>query len=89
MTVLMDIADMPGFNVDGPQNGIRSVSAGLVEFGAEPRYWRSIPTARCVRHGACNCVARTKTGRIYRCPTCNEGAYRPDVDQTNLRVVAP
>lgn len=85
---LVDIADMPGFNVDGPQNGIRSVTAELIEWGSEygtTTVWkdehRSIATVRCVLHGATNCVAVLGGGgKLYRCPTCNEGAYRPDRD---------
>jgi hypothetical protein len=76
--VLLDIADMPGFNVDGPQNGIRSVTSGLIEWGTEDWSSYSIPTVRCTRHGATNCVAKLADGgSLWRCPTCNEGAYRP------------
>lgn len=83
--VLMNIADMPDFNVDGPQNGARSVTKNQVYYGdtwipdlhpgSSPSY--AIPTVNCIAHGAMNCVTKMSHGVLWRCLTCNVGAYEP------------
>jgi hypothetical protein len=63
---LKDIKDMPGFNII-VKNGVDSVSSGKVK--------ESINGPLCIIHGAMNCVAVLRTGKLYRCLACNEGAY--------------
>ena len=75
---LRDIRSMPGFNPQVP-NGADSVSSGLVYFG-QPKHETSelsLPTVCCVEHGAMLCVAKHEAGVLWRCPTCNEGAFVP------------
>lgn len=79
---LLDIAKMPDFNLDGPQNGVHSVSECLVYCGdtlpydhPAPVSQLAVPTINCVAHGAMNCVAKMSHGVLWRCLTCNVGAY--------------
>lgn len=62
---VVDIADMPDFN-PVVKDGIRSVSEGKIA-------WTNQNYVTCVDHGAC--LAVNKDCTIWRCPTCNEGAY--------------
>jgi hypothetical protein len=62
---IVDIKNMPNFN-PVVKNGIESVSQGKV-------IWIDKNLVTCVKHGAMLCV--TEDRRIWRCPTCNEGAY--------------
>jgi hypothetical protein len=72
---VLDIRDMPGFDPKVP-NGTDSVTGKRVYFG-QPRQasTMSIPTVCCADHGAMLCVAKNDAGKIWRCPTCNEGAF--------------
>lgn len=55
-------------------NGLHSVSDGYVGFHVQGNGIRSV---WCKEHGAMLCVAVLETGnRLYRCPTCNEGAVK-------------
>ena len=67
---LFDIKDMPNFNPVAT-NGIDSVSKRRV-------FWTKKNLVTCRKHGAMLCVSESRT--IWRCPTCNEGAYMPDPD---------
>ncbi len=62
---LKDIKDMPNFK-QSVTNGLDSVSSGKVFFTKEN-------LVTCLTHGAMLCVSENR--RIWRCPTCNEGAY--------------
>jgi hypothetical protein len=62
---LIDIKDMPEFNPI-VKNGLTSVSTRLI-------YWTEQNKVTCKEHGACLCLNKEKS--IWRCPTCNEGAY--------------
>jgi len=62
---IMDIAKMPSFNPK-VQNGVHSVSEKKV-------FWTDNNYVTCREHGACLCVSKDR--KIWRCPTCNEGAY--------------
>jgi len=62
---LLDIKDMPNFN-SAVKNGVLSVSDGKI-------IWTEENYVTCIEHGACLCVNKERT--IWRCPTCNEGAY--------------
>jgi len=62
---LIDIKDMPDFNPT-VKNGLTSVSEGKI-------YWTENNKVTCREHGACLCLNKNRT--IWRCPTCNEGAY--------------
>jgi hypothetical protein len=62
---IIDIADMPHFN-PVVKNGIHSVSKRKI-------FWTSNNYVTCKEHGARLCVSKDR--RIWRCPTCNEGAY--------------
>jgi len=66
---LLDIADMPGglnaaSNTTGKRQ--RDVTDGKVIAHSE---WK----VACKEHGAMNCVSADR--KIWRCPTCNVGAY--------------
>lgn len=79
---LVDIRDMPNFNEASNALGKeqRDVSNGKVFFGRLP--WMSeiaIDTVCCSDHGAMNLVNPEKT--IWRCLTCNVGAYDMDNHQ--------
>jgi hypothetical protein len=63
---LKDIKEMPDFNPI-VKNGIDSVSGGLIKLTKQG------PT--CNKHGAMNCVALLKAGKLYRCLACNEGGW--------------
>lgn len=62
---LIDIADMPDFN-PVVKNGLRSVTQDLI-------FWTKNNKVTCKEHGACLCLSQDRN--IWRCPTCNEGAY--------------
>lgn len=74
MPILKDIKEMPGFNSE-VKNGISSVSEDKVFWGKLESDKVGLDTVTCREHGACLCVAVTKQGRLYRCPTCNQGAF--------------
>jgi hypothetical protein len=78
---LLDIATMPGFNPDAlttaeAHEQALSVTRGRVLFGRIPGQG-GLETVSCVDHGAMLCVAKNDSGRIWRCPACNEGAFAP------------
>lgn len=61
------------------ENGLNSVSQGLVYFGhpegvSESLLRYSVETVCCIEHGAMLCMTTWKKGTLWRCPTCNEGA---------------
>ena len=62
---LVDIKDMPEFNPT-VKNGLTSVSEGKI-------VWTSNNKVTCREHGACLCLNMDRS--LWRCPTCNEGAY--------------
>jgi hypothetical protein len=62
---IVDIKQMPGFNPT-VQNGIESVSKAKV-------IWTDTNLVTCLEHGAMLCISENR--RLWRCPTCNEGAY--------------
>lgn len=62
---LIDIRDMPEFNPI-VKNGLASVSLGKI-------FWTEKNLVTCREHGACLCLNKDRT--LWRCPTCNEGAY--------------
>ena len=68
---LFDIKEMPDFNPK-VKNGLVSVSTGRICLSDEYSY-KLTPT--CYLHGAINCVAIHKTGRLSRCLECNEGCF--------------
>lgn len=60
------------------ENGLDSVSQGLVYFGhpkniGEGLIKYSVETVCCMNHGAMLCMAKWDKGTLWRCPTCNEG----------------
>ena len=71
MTKLYDLA-----TISDVPNGAHSVSEGKVIYG-----WLGwmcaevVDTVCCVEHGAMLNVAITATGKIWRCPACNVGAF--------------
>jgi hypothetical protein len=62
---LTNIKDMPEFNPI-VKNGLTSVSEGKI-------FWTNNNLVTCKEHGACLCLNKDRT--LWRCPTCNEGAY--------------
>jgi hypothetical protein len=56
---------MPEFN-SIVKNGLTSVSEGKI-------FWTDNNLVTCKEHGACLCLNKDRS--IWRCPTCNEGAY--------------
>jgi hypothetical protein len=62
---LIDIKDMPDFN-PLVKNGLTSVSEGKI-------FWTDNNKVTCKEHGACLCLNSDRS--IWRCQTCNEGAY--------------
>jgi hypothetical protein len=72
---LIDIKDMPKFNPI-VKNGLTSVSTGKI-------FWTENNKVTCKEHGACLCL--NKDRNLYRCPTCNEGAYV--IRELNLKEV--
>jgi len=60
------------FDTEAP-NGQHSVTTRKVGYHTQEN---GIRVVACREHGAMFCVALLKKikGRIYRCPTCNEGA---------------
>ena len=79
MSALIDLADMPAKpGSKPPTNGLHSVSTGVVFFGQNnhQRSARTVDTVTCVNHGATLCTASIGGGKIWRCPTCNEGAFQ-------------
>lgn len=74
--VLIDIKDMPNFN-PVVKNGLTSVSEGKI-------YWTEENKVTCREHGACLCLNKDKT--LWRCPTCNEGAYVTWIKKTSSLV---
>jgi hypothetical protein len=70
---------------NAPNNGLRSISEGKVYFGHPLQISRellkySVETVCCKEHGAMLCMARWKDGTMWRCPTCNEGAFKVEVN---------
>ena len=75
MKNIIDIKEMPNFNSE-VKNGLDNVSKGEVFFGKND--WMpeiAVPTVCCIEHGAMLNVAETEKGYIWRCPTCNRGAF--------------
>jgi len=74
---ILDIAEMPSYN-SKVKNGVWSVTELKV-------FWTDKNKVTCAEHGACLCVSADR--KIWRCATCNEGAYLPNPptnkDQTN------
>lgn len=68
---ITDIKNMPNFN-SKVTNGVDSVSKNKVytNWGK----WADTVYVKCRKHGAMLCVSQDR--RIYRCSTCNEGAYK-------------
>jgi hypothetical protein len=62
---LIDIKDMPNFNTV-VKNGLASISEGKI-------FWTENNKVTCKEHGACLCLNKDQS--IWRCSTCNEGAY--------------
>jgi hypothetical protein len=56
---------MPEFNPI-VKNGLTSVSEGKI-------FWTDNNLVTCKEHGACLCLNKDRS--IWRCQTCNEGAY--------------
>jgi len=72
---IIDIGKMPRFNAE-VMNGTDSVSKGKVFYGKND--WMpdfALETVCCEEHGAMLCFPFSEEGRIWRCPTCNEGAF--------------
>ncbi len=69
---IVDISEMPNYNPKVP-NGANSVSEGKV-------FWTDKNKVTCKEHGACLCVSPDR--KIWRCATCNEGAYLPTPPDT-------
>lgn len=65
-----DIADMPNHNPASNTTGRRERDVTDGKVYAHPE-WK----VACKEHGAMNCVNEDRT--IWRCLTCNAGAYRP------------
>jgi len=63
--MVLDMDQMPDFNTK-VKNGTKSVSGGKITWTKENK-------VTCVDHGACLCVSEDRS--IWRCATCNEGAY--------------
>lgn len=77
---LLDIAEMPVLpGGKPPTNGLHSVSEGIARYGyvASWPWTRQVRTVTCEQHGAMNCVAVMDHGKLWRCLTCNQGAYAP------------
>lgn len=75
MMQLFDISSMPKFNPSVP-NGANSVSEGKVFFGKlDNQSSYAVESPQCKKHGALLCVAKTESGKIWRCEVCNEGCY--------------
>jgi hypothetical protein len=72
MTQLLDIADMPRLNPRSNTTGRRERDITDNKVLPHPTW-----VAECKEHGAMNCVNPERT--IWRCLTCNVGAYRPIV----------
>ena len=53
-----------------------SVARGKVFYGRRPGQ-AGLDTVSCAEHGATLCVAKNEAGKLWRCPTCNEGAFEP------------
>lgn len=70
--IIVDIQCMPGFNPKVP-NGADSVSRGLVSVDLTINKYAGVNKVVCSKHGAMNAVSQDC--RIWRCLTCNEGAY--------------
>ena len=59
------------------KNGIHSVTEKkIVEDFVNPEGFSKVFSVKCVKHGACLCVAKTDKGKIWRCQVCNEGALQ-------------
>lgn len=65
---ILDIEKMPDYN-SKVKNGANSVSQNII-------YWTDRNKVTCREHGACLCVSPDR--KIWRCATCNEGAYLPN-----------
>jgi hypothetical protein len=81
--VIVDIAEMPGFNInalttDEAREQTRSVTRDRAYCGVPHPYHGGLSTVCCREHGAMLCVAKNESGRIWRCPACNEGAFEPN-----------
>ncbi len=68
---LLNVEAMPNRD-PSVQNGLRSVTEGKVTVGIPSS--GGLQTIMCVKHGAMLRVGE----KLWRCPTCNEGAYTPD-----------
>ncbi len=64
---IFDLSKMPNYNKT-VINGVNSVTEGKI-------FWTDHNKVTCKIHGACLCVSPDRT--IWRCATCNEGAYYP------------
>jgi hypothetical protein len=64
--LLIDIAEMPGFNLDESARGVRAVSNKKVR-------WLPGRKVSCRRHGACAAVNPERT--LWRCLACGNGAF--------------
>jgi hypothetical protein len=69
--LLLNVEEMPNRD-PAVVNGLRSVTDGAVRWG-RPRLG-GMETVICMRHGAMLRVGE----KLWRCPTCNVGAYTPD-----------
>lgn len=71
---LVNIAEMPNFNIETASRGDHSVTDGFV-------YWNDVNKVCCRKHKAMLCVSPDR--RLWRCIACGVGAYVKEWDHAS------